>query len=111
LSFKIACAGIEALSKMANLSRMPLECNICPKLPEFSDVSHLLTHIGSKGHLSNYYKHKVRAANDMNCRRMIQDYDQWYNEWGLEELMSERITLKDKKRPREGYENRKFLAT
>lgn len=27
-------------------------------------------------------------------------YDQWYAEWNVEDLMSERMTLKDKKLPR-----------
>ena len=79
---------------------IPLSCNICPKKPTFSDVSHLLTHIASKGHLSHYYKIKVRAGSDRDARRVIDSYDQWYTEWDVEHLMSERMSLKDKKRIR-----------
>jgi hypothetical protein len=83
--------------EMANI---PLHCNICPKKPNFSDVSHLLTHISSKGHLSNYYKVKVRSTNEEASRRLIETYDLWYAEWSVEELMSERMNQKDKRRTR-----------
>jgi hypothetical protein len=79
---------------------IPLHCNICPKKPDFSDVSHLLTHIASKGHLSNYYKVKVRASTEEACRRLIDSYDRWYTQWNVEELMSERMNQKDKRRCR-----------
>jgi hypothetical protein len=79
---------------------IPLHCNICPKRPNFSDVSHLLTHIASKGHLSNYYKVKVRSSHEEASRRIIDAYDRWYAEWGVEQLMSDRMNQKDKRRSR-----------
>lgn len=79
---------------------IPLNCTICPKRPNFSDVSHLLTHIASKGHLSNYYKVKVRSSHEDASRRIIEAYDRWYANWGVEELMSERMNQKDKRRSR-----------
>lgn len=82
------------------MSSIPLRCNICPKKPSFSDVSHLLTHIASKGHLSHYYKIKVRSGNEDNSRKLIEDYDRWYAEWNVEDLMSERMNLKEKRRTR-----------
>jgi hypothetical protein len=81
-------------------ANIPLHCSICPKRPNFSDVSHLLTHIASKGHLSNYYKVKVRSGNDDAARRLVESYDRWYTEWNVEDLMSERMTQKDKRRSR-----------
>jgi hypothetical protein len=81
-------------------SSIPLHCNICPKKPNFSDVSHLLTHIASKGHLSNYYKLKVRSSIDDEARESIDDYDQWYADWRVEELMSDRMSQKDRRRTR-----------
>ncbi|KAL5117224.1 hypothetical protein ACEQ8H_004913 [Pleosporales sp. CAS-2024a] len=81
-------------------SDIPLHCNICPKRPNFSDVSHLLTHIASKGHLSNYYKVKVRSSHEDASRRIIDAYDRWYADWGVEQLMSQRMNQKDKRRPR-----------
>ena len=79
---------------------IPLHCNICPKQPDFSDVSHLLTHIASKGHLSHYYKVKVRSSTEVQAAEQIDAYDRWYAEWNVEELMSDRMNMKDKKRPR-----------
>lgn len=79
---------------------IPLHCNICPRKPNFSDVSHLLTHISSKGHLSNYYKVKVRSSHEEASRHLIDTYDRWYGDWGVEQLMSERMHQKDKRRTR-----------
>ncbi|KAF2141747.1 uncharacterized protein K452DRAFT_358843 [Aplosporella prunicola CBS 121167] len=79
---------------------IPLNCNICPKKPSFSDVSHLLTHIASKGHLSHYYRCKVRAASETDARECLENYDRWYADWKVEKLMSERMSAKDKKRSR-----------
>ncbi|KAF3044690.1 hypothetical protein E8E12_009060 [Didymella heteroderae] len=81
-------------------SNIPLLCSICPKKPRFSDVSHLLTHIASKGHLSNYYKVKVRSTSEEASRRVIDTYDRWYADWNVEELMSDRMNQKDKRRTR-----------
>ena len=81
-------------------SNLPLHCNICPKKPNFSDVSHLLTHIASKGHLSHYYKVKVRSSTDQAAKDQIDVYDDWYARWNVEELMSQRMHHKDKKRSR-----------
>ncbi|KAF2090816.1 hypothetical protein K490DRAFT_62143 [Saccharata proteae CBS 121410] len=86
---------------MATLAAsIPLHCNICPRKPNFSDVSHLLTHIASKGHLSHYYKVKVRSGQEEASKRIIEAYDRWYEEWQVEDLMSERMSCKDKRRPR-----------
>ncbi|PVH97779.1 hypothetical protein DM02DRAFT_66788 [Periconia macrospinosa] len=82
------------------MATIPLLCTICPKKPNFSDVSHLLTHIASKGHLSNYYKLKVRSSSEEASRHLIEAYDRWYSEWSVEELMSDRMVQKDKRRSR-----------
>ncbi|KAF2222196.1 hypothetical protein BDZ85DRAFT_283303 [Elsinoe ampelina] len=82
----------------ASTTDIPLNCNICPKKPKFSDVSHLLTHIASKAHLSTYYKIKVRSAQEAASRSLIDEYDVWYTDNGIEDLMSERLNLKEQKR-------------
>ncbi|KAF2710435.1 hypothetical protein K504DRAFT_481512 [Pleomassaria siparia CBS 279.74] len=53
-----------------------------------------------KGHLSNYYKVKVRSSNEDESRILIDSYDRWYAEWRVETLMSERMNQKDKRRTR-----------
>lgn len=85
---------------MDSAASIPLHCSICPKKPNFSDVSHLLTHIASKGHLSHYYKIKVRSGHDNRAREQVESYDRWYIDWRVESLMSERMNYKDKKKPR-----------
>ncbi|CAI6341696.1 unnamed protein product [Periconia digitata] len=100
------CTGLHWVARhcqprfTAIMAAIPLICTICPKKPNFSDVSHLLTHIASKGHLSNYYKLKVRSSNEDASRRSIEAYDRWYSEWNVEELMSDRMVQKDKRRSR-----------
>ncbi|CAK4029423.1 Hypothetical predicted protein [Lecanosticta acicola] len=81
-----------------NDPNIPLHCNVCPKKPDFSDVSHLLTHVASKGHLSHYFRIKVRASTDSAAQKIVDDYDEWYLEWNLDELMRERMNQKERKR-------------
>ncbi|KAL9633862.1 MAG: hypothetical protein Q9164_004439 [Protoblastenia rupestris] len=79
------------------MASIPLHCNICPKEPEFSDISHLLTHVASKGHLSHYFKAQVRARQDENIRHRIDTYDRWYDQYQIEKLLSQRMSSKEKK--------------
>lgn len=83
---------------LAPTTNIPLHCNICPKKPDFSDVSHLLTHIASKGHLSHYYKMKVKGSTDTASQQLVDEYDQWYDEWNVQDLMRERMSQKEKKK-------------
>ncbi|KAL9629932.1 MAG: hypothetical protein Q9204_005000 [Flavoplaca sp. TL-2023a] len=80
------------------MNSVPLHCHICPKQPDFSDVSHLLTHIGSKGHLSNYFKAQVRSNQDASVRQQLDVYERWYAEHQIEKLLSQRMVLKDSKK-------------
>ena len=79
------------------MASIPLLCNICPKHPKFSDISHLLTHVGSKGHLSHYFKLQVRSRQEPATREQLDAYDRWYQEHDLEKRLSERMVLKDSK--------------
>jgi len=87
---------------VVNRSQVPLHCSICPKKPNFSDVSHLLTHIASKSHLSNYYKVKIRAATDHDARFQVNQYDHWYDHFDVETLMADRLAMKEQKKTRQG---------
>lgn len=77
---------------------IPLLCDLCPKNPRFSDVSHLLTHISSKSHLSNRFKLQIRSQGEPEARRLLADFDNWYNSNGLEDLLSERLSAKEQKK-------------
>ncbi|EHK15673.1 uncharacterized protein TRIVIDRAFT_115953, partial [Trichoderma virens Gv29-8] len=47
--------------------QIPLLCTVCPETPRFSDVSHLLTHIASKGHLHHETQTKLKAHQDISA--------------------------------------------
>ena len=79
------------------MGSVPLLCNICPKRPDFSDISHLLTHVGSKGHLSHYFKAQVRSRQEPAVRRELDIYDRWYDQHQIEKLLSHRMVLKESK--------------
>ena len=79
------------------MASFPLLCNICPKQPKFSDISHLLTHVASKGHLSHYFKAQVRSREEPSIRDRLDTYDRWYDKNQLEKLLSQRMILKDTK--------------
>lgn len=87
---------------------IPLVCSVCPDSPRFSDVSHLLTHIASKGHLHHETQTKLKAHQDLASAVALQQYEQWYKEHGIERLLVERMRAKQVKeaargrRPRSG---------
>lgn len=77
--------------------RIPLLCTVCPDAPRFSDVSHLLTHIASKGHLHHETQTKLKAHQDISASVALQQYEQWYKENGIETLLVERMKAKQVK--------------
>jgi hypothetical protein len=85
-------------SSLAQTKNVPLVCSICPTTPTFSDLSHLLTHISSKAHLSTYYKLKIRSGSDGNARQSVEHYDIWYAENDIESSMSDRMKNKDERK-------------
>jgi hypothetical protein len=76
---------------------IPLHCLLCPKRPTFSDVSHLLTHISSKSHLSNRFKAEIRSQKDKDARESLRQFDTWYERYGIQGLLADRMTAKDNK--------------
>lgn len=74
-----------------------LNCSICPKQPIFTDVSHLLTHIGSKAHLAVLHKLQIKSHDDFAAAYELNAYYQWYEQNGLAQLLSERLQLKEQK--------------
>lgn len=69
---------------------IPLVCIICPKNTKFSDVSHLLTHISSKGHLSNMFKLDIAKYTDEDARARLEQYQSWFDEHNIRELLQNR---------------------
>ncbi|GFF31942.1 hypothetical protein IFM51744_01612 [Aspergillus udagawae] len=87
-----------------------LQCNICPKRARFSDVSHLLTHVSSKAHLSHYFKLQVRSHQEIEARNLLHEYDKWYKANNLAKLLSDRMASKEA-RKRKSHGNALALAT
>lgn len=74
------------------------QCVICPTKPVFSDVSHLLTHLLSKGHLSqkNQLEFRQKAGtNNAAATALLAAYDNWYSANNLDPLLAERQAAKD----------------
>ena len=75
-----------------------LNCSICPKQPTFSDTSHLLTHISSKGHLSEWHKLQVRSFQDIAAGVALASHQQWCQHHDIDRLLSERMQMKEDKK-------------
>ncbi|KAJ9606184.1 hypothetical protein H2200_009145 [Cladophialophora chaetospira] len=77
-----------------------LHCSICPKQPSFSDTSHLLTHVSSKGHLSEWHKLNVRSYQDIAAAVALTRYNQWCQQHDMDRLLSDRMQIKEDKKAR-----------
>ncbi|KAL7909234.1 hypothetical protein GGI35DRAFT_449383 [Trichoderma velutinum] len=84
-------------SSGSSSKQIPLHCTVCPETPRFSDVSHLLTHIASKGHLHHETQTKLKAHQDAAASVSLQRYEQWYKDNGIEGLLVERMKAKQLK--------------
>jgi hypothetical protein len=63
----------------------------------FSDVSHLLTHINSKGHLAQENKLRVQSFKDVNASVQLSDFQQWQAQNNILAQLSERQEMKEAK--------------
>lgn len=105
-------------AKAPSAPPIPLVCVVCPSQPRFSDVSHLLTHLSSKGHLHTLNDTKIRSHADLSAAQTIATYEKWYKDNGLERMLAERLMAKDEKvkgpyrgkRPGQQFSQVKFKA-
>ncbi|KYK58209.1 hypothetical protein DCS_05222 [Drechmeria coniospora] len=77
--------------------QIPLQCSVCPERPSFSDVSHLLTHIASKGHLHHETQTRLKSHQDGRASAALQEYERWYKANAIESLLVERMRAKQLK--------------
>lgn len=87
-----------------------LQCILCPKNPKFSDVSHLLTHIASKGHLAHRFRLQIRAQNEPEAKQILDNFDFWYRISNLDVLLSERLNAKDQKKTKKSRNSSSTLS-
>lgn len=81
-------------------THIPLVCNLCPKNPQFSDVSHLLTHVSSKSHLQQKFNLEVHGQTDQQVSHQLQAYNNWFHNYGIARLLGERMSSKENKKKR-----------
>ncbi|KAI5465952.1 hypothetical protein BGZ63DRAFT_400385 [Mariannaea sp. PMI_226] len=93
-----------------NSKKIPLLCTVCPDAPRFSDVSHLLTHIASKGHLHHETQTKLRAHQDLAASVVLESYEDWYSRNGIEALLVDRMKAKQQKEAARSRRNRSILT-
>lgn len=86
-----------------------LACRICTKKPTFTDVSHLLTHVGSKGHLAQLHKLQVKSHQELAAGLQLAEYNQWFHEHDLAQLLSERLHQKEKKQTARGVKKEEAI--
>ncbi|KAL2883061.1 hypothetical protein SGCOL_001248 [Colletotrichum sp. CLE4] len=84
-------------AKPSGSPRIPLVCIVCPSTPRFSDLSHLLTHLSSKGHLQTQNDVRIRSNDDLAASEAIATYDKWYKNYGIERMLAERLKAKHEK--------------
>ena len=80
------------------MATFPLECIICSEEHKYSDISHLLTHMSSKRHLAAEFKASVRARQDPVLGQKLHEFNQWYEQNNLTDLLAERLAKKDEKK-------------
>lgn len=93
------------------INNVPLLCSLCPNNPRFSDISHLLTHISSKSHLSHRFKLQIRCQAEPSARQQLDDFETWYAEHGIGDMLSERLTAKEQKTTAKGARNAVVVST
>lgn len=98
-------------TKVKAESSVPLLCSLCPKSPNFSDISHLLTHISSKSHLATLFKLKIRSQAEQDAKDQLDTYELWYSVNNLDALLSDRLATKDKKKRNKDRKNRASNAS
>lgn len=81
-----------------NRGLIPLQCSLCTKTKSFSDLSHLLTHVSSKGHLANEFK--LRVSGDRSAELALARYSEWFNNYGIKDLLQARQNSRKQKKQR-----------
>ncbi|KAK5624703.1 hypothetical protein RRF57_000419 [Xylaria bambusicola] len=76
---------------------IPLTCFICPNNSQFSDLSHLLTHISSKGHLHNMFQLNLSREVDMSADVALTEFDRWYKQNNISALLRARKSAREKR--------------
>ncbi|KAI1430041.1 hypothetical protein F5Y12DRAFT_793194 [Xylaria sp. FL1777] len=85
----------ESTTSRADL--IPLLCFICPKNSHFSDLSHLLTHISSKGHLHNMFQLTLNRDVNPAAEVAITEFENWYKQNNISALLRARKSAREQR--------------
>jgi hypothetical protein len=94
-----------------NETNIDLQCSLCPKNPKFSDVSHLLTHISSKGHLAQQFQLQFRSKSEHEAKDKLDAFESWYSRSNLDTLLSRRLAAKDQKKASKDNKDKRSRAS
>lgn len=89
--------GAQDNSTSSRTDMIPLICFICPKNSHFSDLSHLLTHISSKGHLHNMFQLNLSRDIDVNADVALTEFDRWYKQNNISALLRARKSAREER--------------
>lgn len=81
-------------------THIPLMCLLCPKSSKFSDISHLLTHLSSKGHLANKFHLDIAKDAEEAAATKLEEFQAWYDQHGIQELLRARNETRTQKQNR-----------
>jgi hypothetical protein len=94
-----------------NETNIDLQCSLCPNNPKFSDVSHLLTHISSKGHLAKQFELQFRSKSEHEAKDKLDAFESWYHRSNLDTLLANRLAAKDQKKASKDNKDKKSRAS
>ncbi|KAI1806423.1 hypothetical protein F4811DRAFT_569030 [Daldinia bambusicola] len=76
---------------------IPLVCYACEKIPKFSDLSHLITHVSSKAHLLELYNLRIKSYGNEACAAQARKFENWNQTYNIDQLVRQRMEARDEK--------------
>lgn len=58
-------------------------------------MSHLLTHVSSKGHLGHVRKLELRALTDEGAKLTLTIYNKWEEDYDIRNLLAQRLAQRE----------------
>lgn len=86
-----------SLTRSTDPSQIPLVCFACTDEPRFSDLSHLLTHVGSKSHLSQVFELRIAGMTDEESAQRSRKFELWNSTYHIDRLVWQRREARGEK--------------
>ncbi|KAK6954121.1 hypothetical protein Daesc_004083 [Daldinia eschscholtzii] len=85
------------MSHRVDQGGIPLVCYACEKIPTFSDLSHLITHVSSKAHLLELYNLRIKSYGNEACAAQARKFENWNQTYNIDQLVRQRMEARDEK--------------